>query len=82
MTEGISDININDIIIEQSDTEGLTLGHVIDVSPNWVTIHWLMGANNSYPSGTWACPIDEARKAITSGDWEIYPEETRFDVET
>ena len=75
-------IKINDVIIEKTAGNGEALGHVIDATPNWLTIHWLMGANNSMPSGKWACPVTEAESAVKSGEWEILSETERYEVET
>jgi hypothetical protein len=72
------DININDIIIEKSDEVGTALGHVIDITPNWVTIHWLMGTSTHMPGGQWACPKNEAQSALESGEWQILSEEDRL----
>ena len=82
MTEGTLNINVNDIIIETDETNGTTMGHVIDITPNWITIHWLTGAATNMPGGIWACPISEAQKAVESGDWELLTEEARLTVET
>ena len=81
MSEGTLNINVNDIIIETGD-DGTTLGHVIDITTNWITVHWLTGANTHLPGGIWACPINEARTAIETGEWELLSEAERFEVET
>ena len=75
-------IDINDVIIEKDTGNGEILGHVIDISPNWLTIHWLSGANTALPSGQWACPIHEAHAAIESGEWEVLSATERYEVET
>jgi len=82
MSDGTLNINVNDIIIESDDDNGATMGHVIDITPNWITIHWLTGATTHMPGGIWACPISEAQKAVDSGAWELFTEEERFDIET
>ena len=82
MSEGTSNINVNDIIIEADETNGTAMGHVIDITPNWITVHWLTGANTNLPGGIWACPISEAQRAVESGEWELFPEESRLNIET
>ena len=82
MSDGTLNIDVNDIIIETDETNGTTMGHVIDITPNWLTIHWLTGVNSNMPGGIWACPISEAHKAVESGEWEILSESERFNVET
>jgi len=81
MSEGTLNIDINDVIIETGD-DGTTLGHVIDITTNWITVHWLTGANSHMPGGIWACPIVEAQKALKSGEWELLTDVERFEVET
>ena len=81
MTEGTLDIEVNDVIIE-TDQNGTTMGHVIDISTNWITDHWLTGANTNLPGGLWACPIVEARRAIESGEWELLTDTERYNFET
>jgi len=82
MSDGTLNINVNDIIIEADEGNGTTLGHVIDITPNWITIHWLTGATTNMPGGVYACPISEAQKAVDSGAWELLTEDMRLDVET
>jgi len=81
MTEASININVNDLIIEQDDN-GTAMGHVIDITPNWVTVHWLTGVKTHMPGGIWACPMVEAQRAIESGEWELLTEETRLNIET
>jgi len=63
-------ITLGDIILEK-DENGTSLGQVVSAGPVWVNIHWLTGVNSCTPGGTWACPTDEAHKALESGEWQL-----------